>query len=300
MATMSAASWRSDREVDAAGVAELPDPSVASARERALRQRSEGRVRIAASAFGGVTRLTDLAEGGALRARLPRGGPGLEAVIVNTAGGVACGDVFSIEAKAGTGAHLTVATPAAEKVYRSDGPCADIQVRLIAEAGARLDWLPQETILFDRARLRRRYEIDLSGTASFLSFEALMLGRLAHGDVMGEGHLEDHWRVRRDGALIFADALRLSGPVGALLARPAVAGGNRALATLLYVAPDAESRLEEARALLDGARCEAGASAWNGLLCVRLLAPDIETLRRDATSFLMAFRQAPLPRVWAT
>ncbi|MDI4666847.1 urease accessory protein UreD [Xanthobacter autotrophicus] len=274
--------------------------SAATARERALRQRSEGRVRIAVAAFAGVTRLSDLAEGGALRARLPRGGPGLEAVIVNTAGGVASGDVFSIAAQAGPGTHLTVATPAAEKVYRSDGACADIRVRLAAEAGARLEWLPQETILFDRARLKRRYEIDLSGSSSFLSFEALMLGRLAHGDAMGEAHLEDHWRVRRDGALIFADALRLAGPVGALLARPAVAGGNRALATLLYVAPDAERRLEEARVLLEGARSEVGASTWNGLLCVRLLAPDIETLRRDATSFLMAFRKAPLPRVWAT
>lgn len=280
MGTMSAVSWRSE---PAAG-----------------RQRSEGRVRIAASAFGAVTRLTDLAEGGALRARLPRGGAGLEAVIVNTAGGVCCGDLFSIEARAGVGGHLTIATPAAEKVYRSDGPLAEIHVRLAVEASARLEWLPQETILFDRARLRRRYEVDLSASSTFLSFEALVLGRLAHGDAMGEGHLEDHWRVRRDGALVFADAFRLSGPVGSLLARPAIAAGNRALATLLYLAPDAESRLDEARGLLDAARSTAGASAWNGILAVRWLSPDIETLRRDAGSFLMAFRNTPLPRVWAT
>ncbi|MFG1346416.1 urease accessory protein UreD [Xanthobacter autotrophicus DSM 431] len=264
------------------------------------RQRSEGRVRIAAVAFGAVTRLADLAEGGALRARLPRGGAGLEAVIVNTAGGVACGDAFSIAATAGPGAHLTLATPAAEKVYRSDGPVAEIDVRLSAEAGARLEWLPQETILFDRARLRRRYQVDVAADATFLSFEGLMLGRLAHGDAMGQGHLEDHWRVRREGALVFADALRLTGDVADLLARRAVAAGNRALATLLYVAPDAESRIEEARGLLEGGQCAAGASAWNGLLCVRWLGPDIETLRRDASSFLMGFRGHPLPRVWAT
>ena len=289
MATTSAASWRSEDS----GAAAAPSAP-------AGRQRSEGRVRIRAAAFGGTTRLMDMAEGGALRARLPRSAGPLEAVLVNTAGGVACGDVFSIAAEAGPGAHLVIATPAAEKVYRSDGASAEIDVRLAAGAGARLDWLPQETILFDRARLKRRYAVDLDGSAAFLSFEALVLGRLAHGDTMGEGHLEDHWRVRRDGRLVFADALRLAGPIGTLLARPAVAGGNRALATLLYVAPDAEARLEEARALLEGACCTAGASAWNGLLAVRFLSPDIETLRRDAASFLMAFRHAPLPRVWAT
>lgn len=289
MATMSAASWRSDETS-----APLPPQ----------RQRSEGRVRIAAAQFGAVTRVADLAEGGAMRLRVPRGGPGLEAVIVNTAGGVCCGDCFTIEASAGPRAHLTVATPAAEKVYRSDGPLAEIGVTLAAAEGARLEWLPQETILFDRARLKRRYEVDLAPDATLLSFEALMLGRLAHGDAMGEGHLEDHWRIRRAGGLIFADAFRLSGPIGALLERPAVAAGARALATLLYVAPDAEARLEEARALMENVPmsvpCEAGASAWNGILAVRWLAPDIGTLRRAATSFLMAFRKAPLPRVWAT
>lgn len=285
MATTFAASWRSDDTPDAVPL---------------QRQRSEGRVRIAAAQFGAVTRVADLAEGGAMRLRVPRGGPGLEAVIVNTAGGVCCGDRFTIEASAGPRAHLTVATPAAEKVYRSDGPLAETSVSLAAEAGAWLEWLPQETILFDRARLKRRYEVDLASDATLLSFEALMLGRLAHGDAMGAGHLEDHWRIRRGGALIFADAFRLSGPIGVLLGRPAVAGGGRALATLLYIAPDAEARLEEARDYLEGVPCEAGASAWNGILAVRWLAPDIGTLRRAATSFLMAFRKAPLPRVWAT
>ncbi|WP_454915777.1 urease accessory protein UreD [Xanthobacter sediminis] len=277
----------------------MPRPSE-EARTPAARQRSEGRVHVAAALFGGVSGLKDLAEAGALRARLPRGAEGVEAVVVNTAGGVACGDHFHISATAGAGAHLVVTTPAAEKVYRSDGPVAGIDVRLKAEAGARLEWLPQETILFDRARLERRYAVDLDPSASFLSFEALVLGRLAHGDAMGEGHLVDHWRVRRGGRLVYADALRLSGPIGALLARPAVAGGSRALGTLLYVAPDAEGRLEEARALIGDGPCEAGASAWAGLLAVRWLAPDSATLRRAASSFLMGFRGAPLPRVWAT
>lgn len=292
MATTSGASWPSDGQGAAKGAARALNASP-------RRQRSEGAVRIAARAFSGLSRVADLAEKGALRLRVPRGGPGLDAVIVNTAGGVACGDELAISAHAEAGAHLVLSTPAAEKVYRSDGPTAHIAVTLRADAGARLDWLPQETILFEGARLVRRFEVDVAGSAAFLAFEALMLGRPAHGDRMAEGFLKDHWRVRRDGALIFADALRLDGMVADLLARPTVADGARALAQLLYVAGDAESRLEEARALLEEAQSECGASAWNGLLAVRFLSRDIETLRRDAASFLMGFRASPLPRVWA-
>ncbi|WP_338023376.1 urease accessory protein UreD [Aquabacter spiritensis] len=253
------------------------------------------------AAARGRTHLVGLSESGALRARLPRvEGSGLEAVLVNTAGGVACGDVFSIAAEAGEGASLTIATPAAEKVYRSDGAMAEVTVRLTVGAGGNLHWLPQETILFDQARLTRRYAVDLSSAARFLSFEAVMFGRAARGEAMVSGHLSDHWRIRRDGDLVFADAFRLSGSVAALLARPTVAAGRGALATCLYVAPDAEARLEEARALLNDARSECGASAWNGLLAVRWLAQDIETLRRDAGSFLIRFRGTPLPRVWGS
>ncbi len=298
MATMSAVSWPSEGSAAAVlPASERPDPVEAGGAPR--RQRSEGLARISARAYSGISRVADLAEAGALRLRVPRGGPALEAVIVNTAGGVACGDVLAISGRAESGAHLVLSTPAAEKIYRSDGPVARIDVTLAAEAGARLDWLPQETILFDQARLHRRFEVDLAGTSRFLAFEALMLGRPAHGDLMSEGVLRDRWRVRRDGRLIFADALRLEGPVAELLARPTIAAGGRAMAQFLYVAPDAEARLEAARALLEGAESECGASAWNGLLAVRFLARRMETLRRDAASFLMGFREAPLPRVWA-
>lgn len=281
-----------------------PDPSPplapGGASEPPVRQRSYGAARIGTALHGGVTRLDDLAESGALRVRLPRGGAGLEAVLVNTAGGMACGDRFTIAATAGPGTRLTLTTPAAEKVYRSDGPEAEVEVRLAVAEAARLDWLPQETILFDRARLARRYEVDLAPRSTFLSFEALVLGRLAHGDAMAEGRLTDHWRIRRGGALVYADALRLAGPIAALLDRPAVAAGHRVLASVLYIAPDAESRLDEARALLEGAGGDCGASAWNGLLAARFLARDAEALRRAAMPLIGALRGAPLPRVWGT
>lgn len=281
METMSAASWPSD------------------ARRAPARQRSQGWVRVRAAASGGRTHLVDLAESGSMRARMPRVPQGLEAALVNTAGGVACGDHFAITGETGEGACLTLATPAAEKVYRSDGDAARINVRLSAASGAVLHWLPQETILFDAARLVRCYEVDLAADARFLSFEAVVCGRLARGEAMRDGLISDQWRLRRGGELIYADAFRLSGDIAAQLARPAIGKGAAAFATCLYVAPNAEARLEEARDLLSVTACECGASAWNGLLAVRWLAADIETLRRDATSFLMGFRGAAMPRVWA-
>lgn len=282
MEMMSAASWPSE-----------------APRSAPVRQRSEGSVRVTAAASGGRTHLAGLAESGSLRARMPRVSDGVEAVLVNTAGGVACGDHFSISAEAGEGARLTLATPAAEKVYRSDGAVSRIDVHLSAQAGAVLHWLPQETILFDEARLARSYQVELAHDACFLSFEAVVCGRAARGEAMASGLVSDQWRVRRGGELVYADAFRLAGPISSLLARPAIARGAAAFATCLYVAPDAESRLEEARDLLAGATCEAGASAWNGLLAVRWLAADIETLRRDATSFLIGLRGVAMPRVWA-
>ncbi|MFE1600682.1 urease accessory protein UreD [Methylobacterium sp. ID0610] len=271
------------------------------------RQRSDGRVALAAGRMpGGATRLTDLAESGPLRLRLPRvEGAALEGVFLNSAGGIACGDRFRIAADLGAGADLVLTTTAAEKIYRSDGPVTEIAADLRVAAGARLAWLPQETILYDGARLHRRLDADLAADATLTLFEALVFGRSARGETVREGLLRDAWRLSRAGRLVYADTLHLDGPVAALLARPAVANGARALATLIHIAPDAEARTEAMRDLIDAAGCaalgvEAGASAWNGLLAVRLLAREIDPLRRAATRILEGFRRVPLPRVWRT
>ena len=128
-------------------------------------------------------------------------------------------------------------------------------------------------------------------------FECVVFGRSAFGEEVARGFFEDRWRIRRAGRLVYADSLRLSGPIARLLDRPAVAAGARALATLVYVAPDAEARLEEAREALSGSACVSGCSAWNGLLAVRFLAHDAAALRATAIRFIEAFR-GPLPRVW--
>ncbi len=282
------------------------DPPLVSA----SRQRSQGVVRLRVApaglpgtgAEGGPTRLVDLAESGPLRLRLPRQGAErmLEGVLVNTGGGIACGDRFEVAVTVEAGGACLLTTTAAEKIYRSDGPSAKIVNHVMLGPGARLDWLPQETILFDRARLVRRFEADLAPSASLLVAEIVVLGRAARGESLEGALFEDGWRIRRDGRLAYADSLRLDGAVTALMARTAIGGGARAFATILDLSPGAEARLDEARAGLEAlpAGVEAGASAWNGHLAVRMLAPTIAPLREGAARFLAAWRGRPMPRVW--
>ena len=265
----------------------------------AQRQRVSARVAMTAVKIGGRTQAMRVAEAGSLRVRFPNvPGPALEAVLLNTAGGIACGDAFGIDVDVERGASVVLTTPAAERVYRSDGPTAEYAVQLWLHPESTTCWLPQETILFDRARLRRRIEVDLSAQASLLVFEAIVFGRAARGESIHEGLFEDIWRIRRDGRLAYADTFRLTGDIAERLHRPVVAAGARALATCLYIAPDAEARLDEARTLLQHCASDCAASAWNGLLSVRFLAGDVNTMRSDAISFLSGFRDEPMPRVW--
>lgn len=288
---------------DAGGLAgagaRRPDPDPADAPAPPRRQRAHGRLSLEVALMGGRTGTRGLAESGSARLRFPRTqDPVPEAVIVNTAGGIASGDLFETEIAVGEGASLLVTTSSAERIYRSDGDTSRIATRARVAAGAALAWLPQETILFDRARLSRSLEVDLHPDGTALLFEATVFGRAARGESVREGAFRERWRLRRGGRLVYADTLLLSGDIAAELARPAVGGGGRALATLLYAAQNAELRLEEAREALAGSGSETGASAWNGLLAIRWIASDIATLRRDAVRFMVRFRDRPMPRVW--
>jgi urease accessory protein len=248
-------------------------------------------------AENGMTRRRRVAEHGPLRVRCPNSdGDSLEAMIVNTAGGIAGGDCHRLNITAGEGARLTVTTAAAEKVYRSLGPNAEIDVRLVVAAGARLAWLPQETILFDRARLSRRVDVDLAEGAALLIAEAVVFGRSAMGEAVNEGFLSDRWRLRRNGQLIFAETMRLDGPISRKLAEPARAAGDVATAIVL-AAPADEAAAERVRALSESFSGEVGISAWNGLAVARLCAKDGTALREDLAAALTALG-GELPRLW--
>lgn len=255
-------------------------------------QRAVGNAEVGFSASG----LSHLYQSGCAKILLPRSYTDrAEAVFINTAGGVTGGDKLSLDVTLAENAALTLTTQAAERVYKSMGGAANITNTVTLGAGAILDWLPQETILFDASALDRRLTVEMHETASFLATETIVLGRRAMGETLSQASLTDRWHVNRGGKLAYVDTLRFDDP--AQLANRATLNGQRALTTLVYIAPDAEDRLAQARALLPK-DIEAAASAWNGMLVARFLAPDAQPLHTALITFLTAFRGRDMPRVW--
>jgi urease accessory protein len=262
-------------------------------------QRARGEGRIAVAAPSGETRLQRLYQDGCAKIRITRDAAarGLEAVLLNTSGGLTGGDRLAWRAEAGPGAHLTLTTAACEKIYRARDGEARTSVSLDVAKGGRLDWLPQDTILFDGAALDRRLDADLAADAVLLACEAVVLGRSAMGEEVRQGRLAEHWRVRREGRLVFADDLRFDGPIAELADQPPLLDAARAYAGLLLVAPDTEARLADVREAIGGA---GGASAVDGRLFCRIAATDGLALRRALIPAIAALRGAPPPRIWRT
>ena len=262
--------------------------------------RAAGILRLEAERMAGQTVAVEIDEQGPLRLRFPRiAAQGtLEGVIVNTGGGIVGGDSLRFEIEARAGAAVALTSQAAEKIYRSAGAEAEIAVRLKAEKRASLAWLPQESILFDRARVVRTIDADVAADASLTVCESVVFGRTAMGETVQSGTLRDRWRIRRDGKLVFADALTLDGRIAAILEGPAVAQGAVAAGTIVQLAPDAESKIDAVRAALEQDGVEAGASAFDGMLVVRILADDSPALRAAILATLFALGASP-PRAFS-
>ena len=256
--------------------------------------RAQGRIRAEFGLAGGVTRRLRLFQSGSAKAMLPPA-PGCEVVLLNTSGGLTGGDRREIEVTQEPRTTLLVTTQTAERAYRSTSGRARVSARFSVAAGAHLDLLPQETILFDRAALHREQDIALQGDATCLWVETLILGRAAMGEVLTRLDLRDRRRITRDGRPVFVENLHLDDAALAGRDSPAMLAGCRALATLVLVAPDAADRLAPARAALgrDGA-----ASAFDGKLVARLMARDGWPLRQALMRLIGAIRPGPLPRVW--
>ncbi len=278
------------------------------ARVVALRRAAvAGKARLAVQAAAGVTRLAGLHQRDPLSLRLPQPARGdiLEACLITTSGGVVGGDRLAVEVSAGPGSALRIYPQAAEKIYRSLGADSRIGVTLEAGRGAWLEWLPQETILFDGARLRRDTRVEVAPGARVLAGEFLVFGRRASGESLSHGLIHDAWRVSRGGRLAWADALRLGGDLAAPLHSIAGLGGAGACASLLYVAEDAPAQLATLRDLLpeESAAARFALTAVNGLIVGRFLGEAL-ALRCAYGAFWAAARAAlaglpaALPRLW--
>jgi urease accessory protein len=265
----------------------------------ANRQRARAEVRGSFARVGSGTEPARLFETGGLRWRFPRSSSPCEAAILNTGGGVAGGDSYRVSLELGEAAEVEATTPSAERIYRSDGPAASIATRLVLASGARLFWLPQETLMFEGARLERRLEVEMSAEAALVIAETVAFGRLAMGERRIDASLRDSWRVRRDGRLIFADETRLN-HAGAALERKAVGAGARGVSTIVAAAPNIEARLPDLRAALEAEKSsvEAGASAFDGLIVARLVSASPSRLRAALIASIVALGGRK-PRLWA-
>jgi urease accessory protein len=254
-----------------------------SAATQLLAQRSVGALTLSVSTSGPQI----LREAGASKLRLPQGST--QAIVINTGGGLAGGDKFAHNFTCGAGASLTLTSQAAERVYKTLGPPASIETHLAVEKAATLRWLPQETILYDGASLARTYNVVMAEDSCFLAVEPLVFGRVEMGESIASLHLNDCWRIWRGEKLIHADNVAL-GPD--LPQSKATLGEACAMATLIYIAPDAESHIERLQKIC-------ASSAWNGKLVARFIAKDGFSLRKALIPAIkMLVGDEGLPNIW--
>jgi len=254
-------------------------------------QRAKGSGRIVVSGAEKGARITDLFERSPIRIMFPRaaGAAPEEAVFINTGGGIAGGDRLESDVTALTNASIAVTSQAAEKVYRALNEPARISTKLTACEAAKLAWLPQETIVFNRGRLSRTIEIELSSGAELLALEWLVLGRAAHGEEMVSGYISDTWRVRKDDRLIWADSFHVADEMFPHLHRMALLSHCKAVATLIYFGPRLDARQELVRDIAPSLDCHCAATSVGGLVVVRVAAKEPSDLRRALRSLLQQF-----------
>ena len=264
-------------------------------------QRARGAVRVGFGLRAGATMLAELRQEGCLKARFPRPerGAWIGAALLNCSGGVAAGDHLSVAIDLAPGARAVTATQAAERIYRAPAGAAPalLRTRLTLGAGAALEFLPQETMIFDRAALDRRLDVEMAEDAWFLGAETLVFGRAEMGESVHQAACADLIRIRRGGRVILHDAVRLRGDVAARLDRRAMGNGARVVTTLVLVAQDAPSRLDAVRAVQDGK--DGAVSSWDGMLVARILSPTAAIARARLLVVLATLRDGrPIPRVW--
>ena len=283
-----------------------PDPCLRDPSDQDL-QRAEGFCRIVLSGSAKGTRITDVVQRSPIRVMFPRttGAAIEEAVLINTAGGIAGGDRLQSHVTALANASIAVTSQAAEKVYRALNETALVTTTLKVCDAAKLAWLPQETIVFNRARVSRKTEIELSSGAELLALDWLVLGRAAHGEDMVGGHVTDSWRVRKDGRLIWADSFRATHDVFPHLHRKALLSNSRAIGMLIYYGPDLDTRLEFLRHSARSLECHFAATSVDGLIIFRFAAMVTSSLRIALCNLLQQcsqeFGPGPfrVPKMWS-
>jgi urease accessory protein len=249
----------------------------------------------------------DIFQRAPVRIMFPRatGGAVEEAVLINTAGGIAGGDRLQSDVTALPKVSIAVTSQAAEKVYRALNEPARVATRLKVCEGAKLAWLPQETIVFNCGRFSRKTEIELSSGAELLALEWLVLGRAARGEEMVGGYISDTWRVRKDGRLIWADGFHAADEMFPHLHRTALLSHCKAVATLIYFGPRLDAQLELVRDIAPSPDSHCAATSVGGLIVIRIAAKESSALRSALRRLLQQFGDEPepgpfrVPKMWS-
>jgi len=270
-------------------------------------QRAEAACRVVVGGSSKGTRIIDVYQQSPVRVLFPKTGDdwAQEAVLVNTSGGVAGGDRLQLSVTALCGASIAVTTQAAEKIYRALNESAYITTQLNVDNAAKLAWLPQETIVFNHARLRRRMQIEISPGSELLALECLVLGRAARGETLSAGTIVDTWQVRKHGRLQWGDTFRLTDEVFAHISRKALLWDSTALATLLYFGSNLEEILQLIRAQAVSFDCQCGATLVGGMIVARLAARSSFELKGALRNVLQKLSEehAPgpfrVPKMWS-
>ncbi|WP_246079574.1 urease accessory protein UreD [Parasedimentitalea maritima] len=284
-----------EQGIEETGITIRQDINAATA--EAAQPRAIGAMRVVGHLKSGKSCLANLRQSGALKLLFPRRVSGLEAVMINTAGGITGGDRFSISVEAVGNCHMTLTTQAAERVYRAQpGQTGRMDTRLRVGTGARLNWMPQETILYNHCSFQRHLTANLAKDATLLVVEPLVFGRIAMGEVLSNARFNDCIDIRRNGQRLYYDAVRLHGDITAKLSRPAVANGANAMANLIFTAPDAGRHLTFLRDALP----DTGGVSLIGddLLVLRMLAKDSFVLRKSLLPILDRLTDNGLPLCW--
>jgi urease accessory protein len=270
-------------------------------------ERANGAGRIVFTSSEHGTRIAEVYQKFPIGLMFPRVGGDLvkEAVIVNSSGGIAGGDRLEVEVVALKNASVVVTTQAAEKIYRALDRPARVATKLKACGTAKLAWLPQETIVFNQARIRRQTEIDLCSGAELIALEWMVLGRTACGEKVASGHISDSWRIKKDGRLIWADGFRVSDEVFAQLHRKALLCDWKAVGTLIYFGPSLDARLRVLRDIAASLDCCCAATIVGAIIVVRVAAAAGSDLRRGLRSLLDQFSRElgpgpfGIPKMWS-
>ena len=237
------------------------------------------------------------------KALYPEGEAICHAIVVHTPGGIAGGDELELDVDAGQGSGVLLTTPGAAKWYRSAGPWAR-QTVAFRVAGS-LEWLPQETIVFDGALAQARYDFDLAGDASLIGWDIVCLGRTGSGERYARGSYRNAVSVRRDGRLLWLERGRVEGS-GRLLDSPAGLAGNPVYGTLFASCLNLPQQLVIEARKIEPESGRGAVTLLPGILLARYLGNSSEAARRYFIALWRVLRpalngrEAIEPRIWQT